>query len=248
MADNFRQRLTAGQPLVGSFVKTAAVQTIEIAAVAGLDFVVLDAEHAPFSATDIDSGVLAGRSAGIPVLVRVPQHSGPWIQQAIDVGADGILVPHVSSAAIAEAVVRAAKFAGGSRGYSNSPRSGGYGTRSLAEHLAREDERVAVIIQIEDREGVGAADQIAAVAGVGAIFIGPADLAVAYEAAGPEDSAIHEIVNQVASCATKHGLAWGTFAASRSGDDLQRSGFRIIGSDQSALRQRWTEIVRSPGH
>ena len=247
MAETFRQRLMAMHPLIGSFVKTAAAQMVEIAAIAGLDFVVIDAEHAPFSPSEIDRGVLAGRAAGIAVLVRVPDHSGPWIQQAIDVGADGVLVPHVSSVAIAEAVVRAARFAGGARGYSNSPRSGGYGTATLAAHLVREDGRVAVIVQIEDRLGVDATDHILAVPGLDAIFIGPADLAMAYGAAGPGDADIQAIIGQVAASAKTHGIAWGTFAASWSAGDAERGGFRIIGSDQSALRERWSEIVRSRG-
>lgn len=247
MTDSLRRRLAANEPLVGSFVKTAAPQVVEIAALAGLDFVVLDAEHAPFSAADIDRGVLAGQAAGIPVLVRVPSHEGPWIQQAVDVGAEGVLVPHVSSSEIAEAVVGAARFAGGARGFSNSPRSGGYGTTTMAEHLRREDERVCVIVQIEDREGVNAADRIAAVAGVDAVFLGPADLAVAYGASGPADPAISVIVEQVAGVAAGRGLAWGCFAAARSSRDRELGGFRIIGSDQLALRERWREIVGTGG-
>ncbi len=231
----------------GYYALVAAIrpgtQMVEIAAIAGLDFVVLDAEHAPFSATDIDHGVLAGRASGIAVLVRVPDHVGPWIQQAIDVGADGVMVPHVSSVGIAEAVVRAARFAGGARGYSNSPRAGGYGTATMTDHLVLEDEHVTVIVQIEDRAGVDAADRIGAVPGVDAIFIGPADLAVAYGASGPGDQRVKDIVGQVAKSATRQGLAWGCFASSRSATEGDRGGFRIIGSDQSALRDRWRDIV-----
>lgn len=243
MDETFRQRLAAHRPLLGSFVKTAAHQVVEVAAIAGLDFVVLDSEHAPFSPADIDRCVLAGRGVGLAVLVRVPDHAGPWIQQALDMGAEGVVVPHVSSVAIAEAVVSAARFANGGRGFSNSPRAGGYGTAAMSDHLRGEDERVSVIVQIEDRAGVDAADGIVAVRGVDAVFIGPADLAVAYGASGTSDPKVEEIVDQVAGAAIRQGLHWGRFAPSRSAEDRARGGFRIIGSDQSALRDSWRHLA-----
>jgi len=241
MAMSFRRRILACQPLVGTFIKTPAIQVIEIAAAAELDFVVLDAEHAPVSVRDLDRGVVAGRAAGIPVLVRVPDHVGPWIQQSLDVGADGIMVPHVSSPDIARTVVRAARYVNGARGFSNSPRAGGYGSAPLAEHVAREDERVTVIAQIEDRSAVDQIDEIVGVPGIDAVFIGPADLAVAYGRPSPVDPEVVAVVDRLAARLTARAFPWGRFVSTVPSG--RAAGFHVIGSDQSALRERWRELV-----
>jgi 2-keto-3-deoxy-L-rhamnonate aldolase RhmA len=232
--------------MIGSFVKTAAPQMIEIGALAGLDFVVLDSEHAPFSPADLDRGVLAGKAAGIAVVVRVPDYAGPWIQQALDIGADGVLVPHVSSADIAVTVVRAARFAAGARGFSNSPRTGGYGSTSMKEMIHCEDERVAVIVQIEDRGGVEDIRRIVNVSGVDALFLGRADLAVSYGASGPEDPKIAALAASVSALAADRGCACGTFIANSDSVDTELASgttFFVIGSDQSVLRSGWLSSV-----
>ncbi len=228
------------------FVKSPGPQIVEIAALSGLDFVLLDAEHAPYSAGDVDRAVLAGRAANISVLVRVPSHVGPWIQQVLDCGADGIVVPHVESVAVAEAVVRAARFAGGGRGYSNSPRAGGYGTLSMAAMLAQEDGRVVVVAQIEDLGGVDQVNAIAAVDGVDALFIGRADLAVALGATGPDDPTVGALAAKVAAAAAARGLPCGTFLADARAVAAERASgvsFFVIGSDQSTLRTGWRDMV-----
>lgn len=174
---SLRERLVAGESLFATFVKTTSHQTVEVLAATGLDTLVLDAEHAPFGPESLDRSLLAARACSLPVLVRVPYPRGAAIQQALDMGAAGVMVPHVDSAAIALEVVRAARY-GGTRGYSASPRAGGYGQRGMAEHLRLSDAHTAVLVQIESGEAVAQVREIAAVPGVDCLFIGPADLAV----------------------------------------------------------------------
>jgi 2-keto-3-deoxy-L-rhamnonate aldolase RhmA len=121
-------RPAPGSSHVGTFVKTASVQVIEILAMSRLDFVVVDAEHAPFDRRDIDLMVLAGRACGLPVAVRVPDSEAATLLSALDLGAAGLVVPHVDTAEQARALVARVRFRGGLRGFSSSPRAAGYGS------------------------------------------------------------------------------------------------------------------------
>jgi 2-keto-3-deoxy-L-rhamnonate aldolase RhmA len=174
----FRIRLRRGDPMCGPFIKTPHYQNIEIAGAAGMDFVVLDAEHAPFSIEAIDRCLLGCAGASLPGLVRLPDAEPSTILQVLDMGAAGIVVPHIVSATQARAAVAATRYRDGVRGFSNSPRAGGYGRLAMAEHLRSHDAAVSVVCQIEDPEAVDHVDEIAAVSGVDCLFIGRADLAV----------------------------------------------------------------------
>lgn len=176
----FRQRLLSRVPLAGTFLKTPAYQLIEILAQSELDFVCLDAEHAPFDRNAIDACCAIGRALDFPVLVRIGDGSPREILQALDCGAVGIVVPHVDSAAKAQAVAQAARFGQGGRGFAGSTRWAGYATQSMPDLLKKSAEETVVMAQIEEPEGVEAAEAIAATDGIDALFLGPADLSVGY--------------------------------------------------------------------
>jgi 2-keto-3-deoxy-L-rhamnonate aldolase RhmA len=176
----FRQRLLSRVPLAGTFLKTPAFQLIEILAQSELDFVCLDAEHAPFDRSAIDACCAMGRALDFPVLVRVGDGSPREILQALDCGAVGVVVPHVDSAEKAAALAQAARFGRGGRGFAGSTRWAGYVTQSMPDLLARSQSETVVMAQIEEPEGVAAAEAIAATDGIDALFLGPADLSVGY--------------------------------------------------------------------
>lgn len=176
----FRQRLLSRVPLAGTFLKTPAYQLIEILAQSELDFVCLDAEHAPFDRNAIDACCAIGRALDFPVLVRIGDGSPREILQALDCGAVGIVVPHVDSAAKAQAVAQAARFGQGGRGFAGSTRWAGYATQSMPDLLKKSAEETVVMAQIEEPEAVEAAEAIAATDGIDALFLGPADLSVGY--------------------------------------------------------------------
>ena len=111
----FRDRLSGGERLLGTFLKTATGHATEILGGAGFDFVVVDAEHAPFSRSDIDILMLAARAAGVPSIVRVASADESHLQTALDCGAAGVLVPHVASPARLREVVQACRYQGGAR-------------------------------------------------------------------------------------------------------------------------------------
>jgi 2-keto-3-deoxy-L-rhamnonate aldolase RhmA len=227
--------LSLARPSVGTFVKTDSTQVVEVLGHTDLDFLVLDAEHAPFDRAQQDRMLLAAHAVGKPMLVRIPDHRDATILSVLDLGAAGIVVPHVDSAEDARNVVAAARFVGGRRGLSLSARFGGYGTRSRAEA-----DRSLVICQIESPAAVEAVDAIAQVPGVSALLIGRADLALAMGEDGPRAPAVHSSTQQVIACARRQGLpvmvAAGQAAEVAEFQALGASAF-IVGSDQSLLRQ-----------
>src|SRR5262245_51034085 len=117
--DNFRQRLQARAPLVGTFLKTPTPHATETFGEIGYDFVVIDMEHGPFDRVSVDVILLAAKAAGIPAIVRVPDHSPAHVLAALDDGATGVLVPHVTTREAALAVAASARYRGGNRGFSN---------------------------------------------------------------------------------------------------------------------------------
>lgn len=173
-----KKQINAGERLIGTFLKTAHHSLVEVLGHSGLDFVVLDAEHSPFSNDEIDRCILAGKASGISVLVRVVEDSAADILRVLDMGADGIVVPHVKTAKQARAIVESTQYGSDGRGFAGTTRAGGFGTVPIAECIANAKNTVT-IVQIEEPEGVTNIAEIAETAGVDACFIGRVDLSVA---------------------------------------------------------------------
>ena len=241
-----RERILGPGLRIGTFIKTASPQVVEILGLTTLDYAVVDAEHAPYDRNMLDLMLLAGRAAGIPLLVRIPDTRAATILQVLDIGAAGILVPHVDSAEHATQIVARARYRKGERGFSGSPRFAGYGTMGMKAALDAGDS-ACVLAQIESREGLEAAEAIAAVPGIDALFIGRADLALAM---GFEDIR-HADVTAATTRIIKAATAAGKVAAMFVPNEKERDQFAaegascfVIGSDQSLLRAGAQAIAR----
>lgn len=245
--ETFRSRLRAGAPLVSSFIKTGHYQPVEVAGAAGLDAVVIDAEHAAFSAAELDACLMACRAAGVAGLVRVPDTRAATLLQVLDMGAEGVLVPHVKNAAQAADIVACTRYARGVRGFSNSARAGGYGAVPMREHIARQDDTVSVICQIEDEEALPHLDAIAAVDGVDCLFVGRADLSVSLRTFDLDDPAVARATRAALAAAGGAGKSGGLFlgdAASVPEWRAAGASFFVIGSDQSMMRAGWRHAAQ----
>lgn len=178
----FKARLTGGERLLGAFFKTPHPIAMEVMGHSGFDFVVLDAEHAPFDRTSIDMCLIAARSVHLPVIVRIPNLS--WSLNTLDAGAAGLMFPHVETGAQAAEIARACHYHEGGgegvRGFAGTSRMAEYSKRPFAEHLAVTHSEVSLIAQIEDPAGVVNAAEIAEVPDIDALFVGRADLAVSH--------------------------------------------------------------------
>jgi len=232
---------------VGTFVKTTSPQTIEILGGSGLDFAVLDAEHAPFDRAALDLAMIAGRASGLPLFVRVLDRSAASLLSVLDMGAAGVLVPHVDTPEDAREVVAHCRYVGGDRGYSSSPRAAGYGALGMKEAI-RQGDRTVVLCQIESVQAVDNAARIAAVPGVDALFIGRADLALSMGLDSAQDARVTEATESVIHAGRAAGKTIGMFVGSTAERDKYRAlGVRwfVQGSDQSLLRQAAQAIARS---
>lgn len=243
---SLKQRLAAGDLIVGSFIKTPHPHVVEVLGLSALDCLVLDAEHAPFDRVALDLAILAARAVAKPVLVRPSHTAADTILNALDLGADGVLLPHIRSATEAAAVVRACLYGPGGRGYAGSTRAAGYTTRGMARHLAASDP--VIVLQIEDLEALADIEAMAAVPGVDALFIGRADLTVALGAATPDAPEVVAAVERVCAACRRAGRRVGMFLP-RAGDaalwrDHGASMF-LLQSDQEFLLKGAAALVAS---
>jgi 2-keto-3-deoxy-L-rhamnonate aldolase RhmA len=234
---SFRERLVGGELLSGTWVKTPHPHVVEVLAFSPLDVLVLDAEHAPFDRGTLDQCILAARAGGKPVLVRPPSSAHAQILNALDLAADGVILPHIRTAEEAANAVKACHYTSGGRGYAGSSRAAGYTTKGMAKHRA-DAKNVVVIAQIEDVEGVDNIDAIAAVEGIDALFIGRADLTIAYAADTPDDAVVVEAVDRIVAAGKAAGRTTGMFLG-RVADVPQwrdkGATLFILGSDQDFL-------------
>ena len=234
---NFREALRDSIPMMGTFMKTPSPIVAEVLGLSDLDVIALDAEHAPFGRLETDLCIAALRAADMPCLVRVSDDSASELRNALDSGATGVVVPHVTSAAQAERIVQACHFGDGGRGFAGSPRAAGYGTRPMQQHLEQSAKNTTVIVQIEDLPALDCAADIAAVDGVDAVFIGRIDLAVAM-GLSPMDKSVIEAVEDVCRASTAAGTAVGMFTPDMSElphwRDLGASLF-LLSSDHSMI-------------
>ncbi len=196
----FRERLRSRELLLGTFLRTPSPHATEILGTLGFDFVVVDQEHAPFDRVSTDLILLAAKAARIAALVRVPDDRPSGILAALDDGADGVIIPHVTSAAQARRIVSSARFGGGKRGFANFSRAGRYGALASPDYIAINDAATTVIAMVEDPEAIDVAADMA-VEGLDAFFLGRGDLSVALGAASMTDAPVRAAVERVAAAA-----------------------------------------------
>lgn len=245
----FRERIRSGAPLRGTFVKTPAVEVIEILALTGLDFICLDAEHAALGRRELDQCLAIARALSLPALVRLSHRAPDTILQALDGGAAGIVAPHVRSAADAADVARWARFGPDGRGYAGSTRQGGFTSRPMANLLRDAGEEVTVIAQIEDADAVEAIDAIAATPELDGLFFGAADLAVSLGIEASSGPKIDACLATAARAATLNGLILGAYAARPDAlPDLHGKGVRlaIVSSDQGMVLSGARTLAAAP--
>lgn len=226
-----RSRLLAKDVLVGTFAAIPHPMTVEMTVDAGWDFLVIDAEHSQINRGDFEPLL---RAAGTtPAVIRLPGLDSIWINAALDSGAAGILLPRINTAAEARAAIAATRYPpAGERGVGPG-RAAGYGTR--IEQAIADNANTVLALQIESATGLANIDEIAAIDGIDAIYIGPGDLALSLGAMGPAGRpALEKAVATIVDSCKRHGRAVGTFCMTP--DHLKASiaqgmTFVTLGSD-----------------
>ncbi|MFB0612631.1 HpcH/HpaI aldolase family protein [Aurantiacibacter poecillastricola] len=177
----FRRRLASareggGKGLLGTWVKLPSFETLQLIGHAGFEFVVIDMEHAPHSLQRAVELVFCAQAMDMGALVRLADDSGATVQPLLDGGADGLLVPRVTSPDRAAAIARRMVFApDGERGLGMTSRAGRWGLGPMKDYVARGRD-IARIIQLEDWKSIEKAQSFASLPDVNGLFIGHGDL------------------------------------------------------------------------
>ena len=243
------------RPKVGTFLFEFVTPGIgQILKAAGADYLVLDMEHTGFSFDTVRQVVRHCNAADLPIVVRVPSQQRHHVSRALDTGADGIMVPIVSSVEQAKAVLDAAKYwPDGTRGVALGLGHERFAMRSepLLDRFAEQNARTAIILQIEDPRGAAAADEIAALPGVDMLWLGHNDLSVALNKPGAfNDPAFTKAEQQMIAAARKHRKSAGRLGVdARQAAEFVRMGydFVAIAGDVWLLQQAFAagvDIVR----
>tara|TARA_Y100000768_G_scaffold353428_1_gene305726 strand:- start:704 stop:1465 length:762 start_codon:yes stop_codon:yes gene_type:complete len=249
---SFKKRISNGEHLIGTFIKTPNYQIVELLSSCNITFIALDAEHAPFTKTDLDTCILAAKP-DTPVVVRVPSLAEHDALSVLDMGANGIIFPHINNKEDAERVVNISKyksveFKSGRRGFSNSSRSGQYGDVNINQMINSSNNSASIICQIEEYEAVKNINEIANVNGIDCLFIGRADLAVTLGCDDINDKKVNDAIDEVADAAKKAGISLGIYTPDATSlKEWAEKGFSffIIGSDQSHLKFSISQIINN---
>ena len=252
MHSNVKRKLAAGQPTLGSWIMIGHQASVEILAGAGFDWIVVDMEHTSIGYETLPLLLGAIRARGAEAFVRVEANDPTVIKRVLDCGAGGIIVPLVNSAAEAASVVRAATYPPtGSRGVSLG-RACEYGA-NFADYFGSINDEIVVMAQIEHHRAVEAIDDIMAVKGLDAVFLGPYDLSGSMGIAGQLDHPrMREARRRVLEAGRAVGKPVGIHAVTTDGASVKTlldEGFSVIacGIDTLFLRESARRILRESG-
>lgn len=237
--NRFRQDLIAGKKLIGCWCSLASPITTEILGLAGFDWILLDGEHSPNDALSFIPQLMALKDSASAPVVRPSWNDSVEIKRLLDAGFYNFLIPFVQSADEARCAVAATRYPpAGVRGVSVAQRSNRYNT--VKDYFTRINDNITVLVQIENRTGIEAIDEICAVAGIDGIFIGPSDLAAAYGQLGnPAHPEVQAAMQTVFARAQAAGKPVGILAPADA--DARRylemgASFVAVGSDLGVFR------------
>ncbi|MBI1729145.1 aldolase [Candidatus Acetothermia bacterium] len=176
--NDFKERLHTGEVLFGAFSTISHPAIVEIMALAGMDFVILDGEHSSLTPESAENLYRAAELRGIGCVTRIGENNQQHMQKFLDSGAGSVLIPLVNSREEAERVVDAVKYGPiGSRGLAASRASDwGLIPGGLPEYVKHANEETFIAVQVETFEAVENFDHILAVEHIDMIFFGPSDL------------------------------------------------------------------------
>ena len=198
--------------LFGSFVTFGLADIAEYTALLGFDFVVIDNEHGILNQSTISDMVRAAHCHGIPAIVRCTHDNTENMHKALDMGAEGILIPVINTAEDARNVVKASLYAPqGERGIAFFTRSALYGmVEDKNLYLKKSNEEAFISIQIETAQSIVNLDEILSVEGIDMFFIGPNDLAASMGYAN-SDPKVLETIKETIEKINKVGKIAGIF-------------------------------------
>lgn len=175
--NTLKHRLAAGEVLYGCWLGLAEPYVAEVAATCGFDWLLIDGEHAPNDIRSLSAQLAAVLNSPTLPILRLVDDDAAKIKQALDIGAQSLLIPMVETAAQASCILRATRYPpNGTRGVGSSlARASRFS--EVPDYLTTANDQICLILQVESRAGLAALDDILALGGIDGVFIGPSDLA-----------------------------------------------------------------------
>jgi 2-keto-3-deoxy-L-rhamnonate aldolase RhmA len=225
---SFREKLKLKKPLIGTLLTLPTTAVSEVISGLGFDYLWIDMEHAPLSLEQVQT-LLQSCLPLCSGLVRIPVNEETWIKQVLDLGADGIIIPQVKTKKDVEQAIMAAKYPPLGNRSVGIARAHTFGV-DFAKYVEVANELVAVIIQIEHKDGVQNIEQILQVGGIDAVVIGPYDLSGSFGKLGQvTDSEVQASIKYVKEKCLAKQIPCGIFSLNAdSAANLIKDGFQLI--------------------
>ena len=226
MGSHFKEKLhdPKTHPM-GMFVKIPSMETVEIMASAGLDFIIVDMEHAPLGVETVYQMIVTAERSGMAALVRMRGHETALANTFMDAGASGVFIPHCSPYDTAKEVIAEMVFPpAGRRGAGGGGRATQWGMDGPEEYKRGGDHGVVRVPMIEDPEAVEDIDRILGIEGIDAAFIGQGDLT---QTLGDRDKAQELTLRALSACVDK-GVPAATTAYGEDVATRLKQGFKWL--------------------
>ena len=250
MNERLRSKLAAGESAFGLWITSEATAVTEVAGILGLDWVCLDMEHGYLDYRDIHGHLTATRGTDMTVLVRPPSQALEPIKRALDIGAHGVIVPLIDSAAELLAVQQHVYYPPLGRRGIGGERSARWGL-DLHSYVSSANEELLLIPMIETMLAYDNLDEIMDVGRIETVFLGPGDMSASRSAVGEwEGPGVAEINLDVLARAADRGIRSGIVA--RDTVDAQRrveQGFGMVslGSDIGLMIRHLKSVAAALG-
>lgn len=236
--NTFKKALSEKTRQIGLWISLSSNFAAEAVATAEFDWVLLDMEHSPNDVQSVLGQLQTFQQYGSVPLVRPPVNDPVWIKRILDLGAPGILLPMVQSAAEAERAVASCRYPPhGIRGVSGAQRGNRFGR--VTDYFQRVEAETCILVQIETRAALKLTKEIASVEGVDGVFFGPADIAADFGKIGQvEDAEVWDAIMAAASIVQDLGKPVGTLVTNpEKAITLLNSGFTFVacGTDTGLL-------------
>jgi len=241
--NQLKRKIKKGETVLGTWCILPSASNVNVLAASGLDFMVIDMEHGPISYETAEDMIRAAEVEGCAPLIRVPKNDESEILRALDIGAHGVVVPHIETVADREsAIARIKYFPDGQRGLSPFTRAGGYDPEDASKHAERENKETISVLIVEGEKGVENLEKIIDDKNVDVVYFGLCDLSQAFGIPGKlNDPKLKNIIEKCVIKAKKKNVAVGAFTA----DLKMLRWFKKIGIQFITYSLDATELCRT---
>lgn len=248
MTNLLKAKLNAGERVFGTWSMLASPAVMNAIGHAGVDFIIIDMEHGPMSFETVESQIYATESAGCTPIVRLGDANEQGILHALEIGAQSLMVSHVSTAEEAARIVKATRYSPeGERGISLFTRRHGYSDEGFAEKLRQANEQMFVGVLVEGEEGLNQLEKICDVENLNMVYLGIYDISQSVGVPGDvRNPKVIKIVRDCVKMINEKGLIAGSVAPDREYIRLLvDTGFLFISyrTDSAVLREGF-EVAR----